>query len=79
MSWFRVFGFKHPIFSVQRLMEKREDKYFLIPIKTEKSFLKCKKCKKNNVLSTHIQIRSADEPMSLAATCYSCGYKWIKH
>ncbi|NP_078754.1 Transcription factor SII homolog [Lymphocystis disease virus 1] len=76
--WSSIFGFKHPVFNKNRLIEEHEDNYFLNPIEVEKGILKCRKCKKTKIFSTHVQTRSADEPMSLIAMCYSCGYKWIK-
>ena len=38
----------------------------------------CGKCKQNNCNYTEVQIRSADEPMTLFITCLNpkCGYKW---
>lgn len=36
----------------------------------------CKKCKKNKVSYFEMQTRSADESMTIFATCLVCGYRW---
>jgi transcription elongation factor S-II len=40
------------------------------------SLLKCNKCKKNNVVYSEMQTRSADEPMTTFAFCEDCGHRW---
>lgn len=40
------------------------------------SLLKCGKCKKNNVVYSEMQTRSADEPMTTFAFCQECGHRW---
>lgn len=40
------------------------------------SLLKCGKCKKNNVVYSEMQTRSADEPMTVFALCQECGHRW---
>jgi DNA-directed RNA polymerase subunit M/transcription elongation factor TFIIS len=37
---------------------------------------KCGKCKKNECVYQEMQIRSADEPMTIFITCLNCGNKW---
>jgi len=37
---------------------------------------KCGKCKKNECVYQELQIRSADEPMTIFITCLNCGNKW---
>ena len=40
------------------------------------SLLTCSKCKKNNVVYSEMQTRSADEPMTTFAYCQECGHRW---
>lgn len=37
---------------------------------------RCGKCKKNECVYQELQVRSADEPMTLFITCLNCGNKW---
>jgi hypothetical protein len=37
---------------------------------------KCGKCKKRECVYQEVQVRSADEPMTLFITCLNCGNKW---
>jgi DNA-directed RNA polymerase subunit M/transcription elongation factor TFIIS len=37
---------------------------------------KCSKCKKRECIYQELQVRSADEPMTLFITCLNCGHKW---
>lgn len=37
---------------------------------------KCGKCKKRECVYQELQVRSADEPMTLFITCLNCGHKW---
>jgi transcription elongation factor S-II len=37
---------------------------------------KCGKCKKNECVYQELQVRSADEPMTIFITCLNCGNKW---
>jgi DNA-directed RNA polymerase subunit M/transcription elongation factor TFIIS len=37
---------------------------------------KCGKCKKRETVYQELQLRSADEPMSLFITCLNCGHRW---
>lgn len=36
----------------------------------------CKMCKKNKVSYVMVQLRSADEPMTMLTSCLVCGYRW---
>lgn len=38
--------------------------------------LKCKKCGSEETLSAIVQVRGADEPATIFATCIACGNKW---
>ncbi|EGD82552.1 hypothetical protein PTSG_03204 [Salpingoeca rosetta] len=38
--------------------------------------LKCGKCGKNDVEYYEVQLRAADEPMTVIATCIKCGHRW---
>lgn len=40
------------------------------------SEFKCSKCKKRECIYQELQVRSADEPMTLFITCTNCGHKW---
>ncbi|CAF0848436.1 unnamed protein product [Brachionus calyciflorus] len=40
------------------------------------SLLTCGKCKKNNIVYSEMQTRSADEPMTVFAFCQECGHRW---
>lgn len=37
---------------------------------------RCGKCKKRDCVYQELQVRSADEPMTLFITCLNCGNKW---
>lgn len=37
---------------------------------------KCGKCKKRKCIFQELQLRSADEPMTLFITCMNCGHRW---
>ncbi len=37
---------------------------------------KCGKCKKRECIYQEVQLRSADEPMTLIITCVNCGHRW---
>lgn len=37
---------------------------------------KCGKCKKRECIYQELQLRSADEPMTLFVTCLNCGNRW---
>lgn len=37
---------------------------------------KCGKCKKRECVYQELQVRSADEPMTIFITCLNCGHKW---
>eukprot|EP01147_Barroeca_monosierra_P009808 gene9808-2001_t len=38
--------------------------------------LKCGKCGKKDVEYYEVQLRAADEPMTVIATCLGCGHRW---
>ena len=38
----------------------------------------CGKCKSTNVRNEAMQVRSADEGMSVFSTCLECGHKWVQ-
>ena len=40
------------------------------------SEFKCGKCKKRECIYQELQVRSADEPMTLFITCLNCGNRW---
>lgn len=40
------------------------------------SEFKCGKCKKRECVYQELQVRSADEPMTLFITCLNCGNRW---
>lgn len=40
------------------------------------SLLTCGRCKKNNIVYSEMQTRSADEPMTVFAFCQECGHRW---
>ena len=44
--------------------------------KVYNSILKCGKCKKNMVMYTEVQTRSADEPTTKICKCTNCGNRW---
>jgi DNA-directed RNA polymerase subunit M/transcription elongation factor TFIIS len=37
---------------------------------------KCSKCKKRECIYQELQLRSADEPMTIFITCLNCGHRW---
>lgn len=40
------------------------------------SEFKCGKCKKRECIYQELQVRSADEPMTIFISCLNCGNKW---
>ena len=38
----------------------------------------CGNCKSTNVRNEAMQVRSADEGMSVFSTCLDCGHKWVQ-
>lgn len=40
------------------------------------SEFKCGKCKKRECVYQELQVRSADEPMTIFVSCLNCGNKW---
>jgi len=45
------------------------------PVSMTQEF-KCGKCKKRECVYQELQVRSADEPMTIFITCLNCGHKW---
>ena len=57
--------------------EKMQEKQaVLLKFSNNKSLLQCGRCKEFKVSYYQRQTRSADEPMSVFATCHACGKKW---
>ena len=48
----------------------------LFGVGKEGAGITCRRCKKKTVVYTLVQLRSADEGMTMCATCTSCGHKW---
>ena len=47
---------------------------------TKRSLLRCGKCGKQTVkINAQIQIRGADEPMTIFAECLNCGKHWTQN
>lgn len=44
----------------------------------KRSLLKCGQCKQNKVDYYEMQIRGADEPMTVFAHCLNCGKQWTQ-
>jgi len=57
----------------EKIKEKQEN---LLKFSENKSLLQCGRCKEFKVTYYQRQTRSADEPMSVFATCHACGKKW---
>jgi len=57
----------------EKIKEKQEH---LLKFSDNKSLLQCGRCKEFKVTYYQRQTRSADEPMSVFATCHACGKKW---
>jgi len=38
--------------------------------------IKCRKCKSNNLTTTQVQTRGADESMTVFFECGDCGQRW---
>jgi DNA-directed RNA polymerase subunit M/transcription elongation factor TFIIS len=53
-----------------------QKKASLLQFAQNKSLLQCVRCKQFKVSYFQRQTRSADEPMSVFATCHACGKKW---
>jgi DNA-directed RNA polymerase subunit M/transcription elongation factor TFIIS len=61
--------------SVQQEAAK-ETQTSLLQFSDNKSLLQCGRCQEFKVSYYQRQTRSADEPMSVFATCHACGKKW---
>jgi DNA-directed RNA polymerase subunit M/transcription elongation factor TFIIS len=59
------------------IVEKKEktDKYEKCAAVTTDQYY-CGKCKKNKCTYVQVQIRSADEPMTVFITCLNCSHRW---
>ena len=55
---------------------KRDMNVFEEKPKAMTNEFKCGKCKKRECVYQELQVRSADEPMTLFITCLNCGNKW---
>lgn len=40
------------------------------------SLIKCRRCKSNNLVTTLVQTRASDEPMTVIQSCDDCGMRW---
>ena len=59
-----------------RLAKIEKKQATLLQFADNKSLLQCSRCKEFKVTYYQRQTRSADEPMSVFATCHACGKKW---
>lgn len=55
---------------------KRDEHVFEEKPQAMTSQFKCGKCKKRECIYQELQLRSADEPMTLFITCLNCGNRW---
>lgn len=52
-----------------------QEKQNAVEQKTE-SVIHCRKCESANLNFCQVQLRSADEPMTVFLTCNACGHRW---
>ena len=60
---------------LEKKKQRIENKYFP-KIEASTDAYTCRKCKKNRCTYYQVQIRSADEPMTVFIRCISCGKQW---
>jgi hypothetical protein len=60
-------------------LKRRRDEhiYSSKPVANTTQFT-CARCKKRECVYQELQLRSADEPMSIFITCINCGHRWRK-
>ena len=69
-------GWDHPMFTVYKKKQQEQDDYIVNQFEVEEGVITCGKCGGKRVLSTTVQTRSADEPMTTIAQCVRCKTKW---
>ena len=55
---------------------KRDSKKYEVDMSASTTLFTCRKCKGNQCTHNAVQIRSADEPMTIFINCLSCGNRW---
>jgi len=63
----------------QELIEKkikREESKYVNRVEASTDIYQCRKCKSRKCTYYSVQIRSADEPMTVFISCLSCGKNW---
>jgi DNA-directed RNA polymerase subunit M/transcription elongation factor TFIIS len=73
---------KEWIFLQKGLEKSLRENVFRLKVNKEKmevksGLFKCRRCGSNRTVSMEIQLRRADEPMSIVVTCIDCEFKWI--
>jgi len=73
-----VSGRPHEVFLKHEAAEQARVAAAVAESKASKSggFLKCRKCASTDVDTDAKQLRSADEPMTVFASCNGCGSRW---
>lgn len=76
-------GWEHEIFKGVKSRLEEQDNFIENPFEVAEGVFEChkilksgKKCGSKRVFSYTKQVRSADEPESIFATCCACGAKW---
>lgn len=62
----------------QKWTEKAYPKHIQTDLTNYVSILVCGKCKQRKVDYYKMQIRGADEPMTIFAHCLNCSHKWVQ-
>lgn len=73
---------KEWIFLQKGLEKSLRENIFRLKVNKEKmeiksGLFKCRRCGSNRTVSMEIQLRRADEPMSIVVTCIDCEFKWV--
>ena len=71
-------GWEHEVFAVAKDAEDREIAKLLYPTEVVEGIFTCPRCKNNKTQSYSVQLRKADEPVSVFIHCINteCRFKW---
>lgn len=60
----------------KKIFEHNRDSKVLLEVEVVDGVHHCNKCKSNKTTSYKLQVRGADEPMTIFVTCTNCSNKW---
>lgn len=72
-------GWDHEVFEIYKKKQNEYDEFVSNPFETEEGVVECINCKSKRVYSTSMQMRSADEPMTVIAFCTQCKARWTSN